>query len=135
MSCCLALVDGLCSVFQQVEQHLLQFVGGGRHRGKVGGKLALDVQALEVEAFGQVEVIAGNLDCLIEQRWQLTRRQLAIAEAAEIKHMADNLCRTAAGLLDAVEQTRNFPGIQVAVDGFQADACLLRLFAVFFQLG
>nr|GFD43440.1 hypothetical protein [Tanacetum cinerariifolium] len=55
-----ALVNGLRGILEQVEQHLLQFIGGARHRTEFGVKLANDVLTLEVEPDGQVEVVAGD---------------------------------------------------------------------------
>ena len=95
----------------------------------------MDVQALEVEAVGQVEIIAGDFHGLINQGGQVAGRQLTVTATAEIEHMADDLRCATAGLLDAVEQAWNLSGIQVAVDVFEADAGLFGLFAVLFQLG
>ncbi|MNH22392.1 hypothetical protein D3C79_822480 [compost metagenome] len=97
-------MDGLGGVFQQVQQHLFQFVGRARHLPQFGVELAHDGLALEVEADGQVEVVAGNLHRLVDQRRQVARRQLAVAAAAETEHVGDDLRRPGTGLLDAVEQ-------------------------------
>ena len=64
----LALMNRLCSVFQQVEQHLFQFVGNAGHRAKLRVELTSDGLALEVETDGEVEVIARDINRLLDQR-------------------------------------------------------------------
>ncbi|MCY1187564.1 hypothetical protein D3C81_1624960 [compost metagenome] len=61
------LVDGLGGVLQQVEQYLFQFIGRTRHRPQLRVELAGDGLALEVETYRQVEIIAGNINRLIDQ--------------------------------------------------------------------
>ncbi|MND90756.1 hypothetical protein D3C80_828490 [compost metagenome] len=127
-------MNGLGGVFQQVEQHLFQLVGGARHRAQIRVELADDGLALEIETDGQVEVVAGNFHRLVDQRRQVARRQLAVAAAAEAEHVGDDLRCTGTGLLDAVEQLRYFAAFQVAVDGGQINADLIGLFLVLGQV-
>ncbi|PRD18926.1 UNVERIFIED_CONTAM: hypothetical protein NCL1_58999, partial [Trichonephila clavipes] len=108
-----------------IEQHLLQLVGGARYRAQAGFEVAFDLQGLEVEAVGQVEVVAGDLQRLVDQCRQLAGRQLAITAPAETEHVADDLGGALPGVLDAVEQAGDFPCIHVVLDGLQADAGLL----------
>ena len=61
------LVDGLGGILQQVEQHLFQLVSGDRYRAELRVEFADDSQAFEVEAFGEVEVVAGNFHRLVDQ--------------------------------------------------------------------
>ncbi|MNO91871.1 hypothetical protein D3C76_834280 [compost metagenome] len=128
-------MDGLGCVLQQVEQYLFQLVGGAWHRPQVGVELAHDGLPLEVEADGQIEVIAGNFKRLIDQCRQLAWHQLAVAAAAEAEHVGDDLRRPGAGLLNAVEQLRHLAAVQVAVDRGQVDAQLFGLFLVARQVG
>ncbi|MCY1174305.1 hypothetical protein D9M73_145030 [compost metagenome] len=127
-------MNGLGGVLQQVEQHLLQLVGGARHRSEPGVELAGDLQALEVEALGQVEVVAGDLQRLVQQHRQLAGRHLAAAAPAEGEHVGDDLGRAGAGLVDVIQQLGHLAGLQVLVDGFQADAADDGLLLVTVQL-
>src|SRR5690606_39193148 len=129
------LVDGLGGILQQVQQHLFQLVADAGDTIHLGIEIANDIDGAEIEAFDQREVVAGDLQRLVDQHRQLALGQLAIAHPAETEHVADDLGRAGAGLLDSVQQLRHFAALQVLVDGFQLYAGFFGALAVAFQLG
>ncbi len=90
--------------------------------------------SLEVETDGQVEVVAGDFHGLVDQRRQVARGHFPVAAAAETEHVGDDLCRPCPGLLDAVEQLRDFAACQVLVDGVQVDSGLFGVLEVLRQI-
>ncbi|MNN39773.1 hypothetical protein D3C81_1538210 [compost metagenome] len=113
---------------------MLQFVSRAGHRPQIGVELADDGLALEIKADGQVEVVAGNLHGLVDQCRQVAGGQLAIAAPTEAEHVGDNLGCARSGLLDAIEQLRDFAAFQVAVDDRQVDAQFVGLLLILRQL-
>jgi hypothetical protein len=71
-------MNGLGGVLQQVEQHLLQFVGDAGHRPQLRVELADDRLPLESrKPMVKSKVVAGDVQSLVDQRRQIAGRSSA----------------------------------------------------------
>ena len=84
-------MNGLGCVFQQIEQHLLQFVGNAWDRSQLWVELTNNGVALKVKAQREVKVIVGNIHRLFDKCRQVAGAHLAIATPAEAEHMGDEI--------------------------------------------
>ena len=63
----LLLADGVGRVFQQVQQHLLDFHFDAGYRGKIGLEFADDLDVAEVVFFLEIVIIRRQLQRLVKQ--------------------------------------------------------------------